>query len=85
MGNTGELLYYDPSFLYSFGVEGLRTAYTINTGVSLVVGVILNCLLIYLIRTRTSKEMQEYSRILLQTCFVDIFSLVVWWIAQPAA
>ncbi|KAF7635891.1 hypothetical protein Mgra_00004609 [Meloidogyne graminicola] len=46
-------------------------------------GLILNFLLIWLIICFTVKEMQIYNRILLQTCIVDIITLILFAIVQP--
>nr|CAD2197752.1 unnamed protein product [Meloidogyne enterolobii] len=42
-----------------------------------------NFLLIYLIIRYTMKEMEVYSKILLQTCIVDIIGIVLFVIVQP--
>ena len=47
------------------------------------VGLILNFLLFWLIIRFTIKEMQIYSRILLQTCIVDIIGLCVFAVVRP--
>ncbi|CAK5073827.1 unnamed protein product [Meloidogyne enterolobii] len=46
-------------------------------------GLFFNFLLIYLIIRYTMKEMEVYSKILLQTCIVDIAVIVVFAIVQP--
>ena len=47
------------------------------------IGLFSNFLLIWLIIRYTMKEMQIYSRILLQTCFVDIIAICVGVFVQP--
>ena len=47
------------------------------------IGLFSNFLLIWLIIRYTMKEMQIYSRILLQTCFVDIIVICVGVFVQP--
>uniref|UniRef100_A0A1I8C1E4 G_PROTEIN_RECEP_F1_2 domain-containing protein n=1 Tax=Meloidogyne hapla TaxID=6305 RepID=A0A1I8C1E4_MELHA len=48
------------------------------------IGLIANIGLIYLIINKTPKEMRIHSRILLQTCVIDIALLIVTIIGQPA-
>nr|CAD2192085.1 unnamed protein product [Meloidogyne enterolobii]CAD2192086.1 unnamed protein product [Meloidogyne enterolobii] len=47
------------------------------------IGLFFNLLLIYLIIRYTMKEMEVYSKILLQTCIVDIIGIVLFVIVQP--
>uniref|UniRef100_A0A1I8B3S2 G_PROTEIN_RECEP_F1_2 domain-containing protein n=1 Tax=Meloidogyne hapla TaxID=6305 RepID=A0A1I8B3S2_MELHA len=47
------------------------------------IGLFFNFLLIWLIIRYTMIEMKVYSRILLQTCFVDIIGIIVFVIVQP--
>ncbi|KAF7633558.1 hypothetical protein Mgra_00007053 [Meloidogyne graminicola] len=47
------------------------------------IGLFFNFLLIHLIIRYTMKEMQVYSRILLQTCIVDIIGICLFAITQP--
>nr|CAD2135783.1 unnamed protein product [Meloidogyne enterolobii] len=47
-------------------------------------GIFSNLFLIRLILRYTMKEMQVYSKILLQTCFVDILGICVFVVSQPA-
>jgi len=46
-------------------------------------GIFSNLFLIRLILRYTMKEMQVYSKILLQTCFVDILGICVFVVSQP--
>ncbi|KAF7639393.1 hypothetical protein Mgra_00001063 [Meloidogyne graminicola] len=46
-------------------------------------GVSSNLFLIYLILRYTMKEMQVYSKILLQTCIIDIITLIAFSLCQP--
>ncbi|KAL7079412.1 hypothetical protein ACQ4LE_001449 [Meloidogyne hapla] len=46
-------------------------------------GLFSNLFLIWLILRYTMKEMQVYSKILLQTCFVDIIAICVFVVVQP--
>ncbi|KAI1703416.1 serpentine type 7TM GPCR chemoreceptor srd domain-containing protein [Ditylenchus destructor] len=46
-------------------------------------GLTLNILLAWLILMRSVKEMQVYSKVLMQTCILDIFLLIVIGIVQP--
>uniref|UniRef100_A0A7E4UMU7 G_PROTEIN_RECEP_F1_2 domain-containing protein n=1 Tax=Panagrellus redivivus TaxID=6233 RepID=A0A7E4UMU7_PANRE len=56
---------------------------TINEDVAFVIGVILNITLITFIFTTKAKELNRYNRILLQTCFVDFFFLLVTFLVKP--
>nr|CAD2189763.1 unnamed protein product [Meloidogyne enterolobii] len=47
-------------------------------------GLFSNFFLIWLILRYTMKEMQVYSKILLQTCFVDIVGICMFVVSQPA-
>ena len=47
------------------------------------IGLFSNFFLIWLILRYTMKEMQVYSRILLQTCIVDIISICTLTAVQP--
>ena len=47
------------------------------------IGLIANIGLIYLIINKTPKEMRIHSRILLQTCVIDIALLIVTMFGQP--
>nr|CAD2193656.1 unnamed protein product [Meloidogyne enterolobii] len=46
-------------------------------------GLFSNLFLIWLILRYTMKEMQVYSKILLQTCFVDIVGICMFVVSQP--
>nr|CAD2184229.1 unnamed protein product [Meloidogyne enterolobii] len=46
-------------------------------------GLFSNLFLIWLILSYTMKEMQVYSKILLQTCFVDIVGICMFVVSQP--
>nr|CAD2187323.1 unnamed protein product [Meloidogyne enterolobii] len=46
-------------------------------------GLFSNLFLIWLILRYTMKEMQVYSKILLQTCFVDIVGICMFFVSQP--
>lgn len=61
----------------------VRLVHDLNSAFCLVIGGVLNILLIYLIRRKTSKEMTVYSRILLQTCIIDLYVLTIGYLLQP--
>uniref|UniRef100_A0A915EFR9 Vomeronasal type-1 receptor n=1 Tax=Ditylenchus dipsaci TaxID=166011 RepID=A0A915EFR9_9BILA len=63
--------------------ERIRLTHTINCYVCFVLGCFLNCLLIYLIKKKTVNEMKMYSRILLQTCFNNLYNLAISALVQP--
>uniref|UniRef100_A0A915DQ31 G-protein coupled receptors family 1 profile domain-containing protein n=1 Tax=Ditylenchus dipsaci TaxID=166011 RepID=A0A915DQ31_9BILA len=48
-----------------------------------VLGVMLNFLLIWLIIKKTHGEMKAYSKILLQTCVLDLYTLTMAVVVQP--
>ncbi|KAI1695164.1 serpentine type 7TM GPCR chemoreceptor srd domain-containing protein [Ditylenchus destructor] len=61
----------------------VSTVHEANCWVVVILGLILNMLLIFLILKRTSKEMRIYSRILLQTSFIDFCGLLTTAFVQP--
>uniref|UniRef100_A0A915D1M7 Vomeronasal type-1 receptor n=1 Tax=Ditylenchus dipsaci TaxID=166011 RepID=A0A915D1M7_9BILA len=61
----------------------VRLIHSYNSSFCLFIGGFLNCFLVYLIKSRTTKEMKVYSRILLQTCVVDLCVLVIGFLSQP--
>ncbi|KAI1711593.1 serpentine type 7TM GPCR chemoreceptor srd domain-containing protein [Ditylenchus destructor] len=61
----------------------IPTLHNINCWAVVTLGLTLNGLLIWLVKNRSTKEMNAYRRILLQTCFVDIFMIVIIGIVQP--
>uniref|UniRef100_A0A915CSE1 Uncharacterized protein n=1 Tax=Ditylenchus dipsaci TaxID=166011 RepID=A0A915CSE1_9BILA len=61
----------------------LGQTFQLATISSFVVGVPINCLLIWLILTKTSKTMKDYKRILLQTCILDLYVLMCGLLFQP--
>lgn len=54
-----------------------------NAGISLLLGLSLNCFLAFLIRRRSSPAIKLYSYILMQTCITDIVHLFVSELSQP--
>ena len=61
----------------------IRLVHSVNAMAALVSGSVLNGLAIALIVWRTPKEMRVYSRILLQTCGIDLLLLTVNLVTQP--
>ncbi|KAI1712911.1 serpentine type 7TM GPCR chemoreceptor srd domain-containing protein [Ditylenchus destructor] len=61
----------------------VRLVHDLNSAACLIIGGVLNILLICLIRRKTSKEMTVYSRILLQTCIIDLYVLLIGYLLQP--
>lgn len=57
--------------------------YSMVCWMSFGMGLLLNAFLILLIRKRSVKEMKRYNIMLLQTCVLDIYALVVSAIVQP--
>jgi len=56
---------------------------SVNAIASFSASVSLNTLLIYLIRTRSSREMRVYSVLLLQTCVIDLLHSGTVLLAMP--
>jgi hypothetical protein len=54
-----------------------------NSKICLVGGGFLNILMMFIICTKTPAEMQIYSKILLQTCVLDLCNLVMDELVQP--
>ncbi|KAI1711594.1 serpentine type 7TM GPCR chemoreceptor srd domain-containing protein [Ditylenchus destructor] len=54
-----------------------------NCWACVTLGLCLNALLIYLVLRRSAKEMKVYSRILFQTCFIDLYMITVIALVQP--
>ena len=50
---------------------------------TLCIGGLLNSTTVWLILHHTPKEMRVYSRILLQTCFIDLLTLVIFALIEP--
>uniref|UniRef100_A0A915ETQ1 G protein-coupled receptor n=1 Tax=Ditylenchus dipsaci TaxID=166011 RepID=A0A915ETQ1_9BILA len=61
----------------------IDTFYTINFWLAFACGMTLNIVLIWLICKRSTNEMKAYSRILMQACIIDIYTLVVAAIGEP--
>jgi len=64
-------------------VATVRLVHSVNAMSALVSGYVLNGLAIVLIVWRTPKEMRVYSRILLQTCVIDLLMLATTALVQP--
>ena len=63
----------------------IRQIYSYNSKVCLILGFMLNLTVIWLVRYRTPKEMKVYSKIVFQTCFVDLILLVSSELVQPVS
>ncbi|KAH7703164.1 7TM GPCR protein [Aphelenchoides avenae] len=63
--------------------EAFGSMYSMVSWMSFGMGLLLNAFLILLIRKRSVKEMKRYNIMLLQTCVLDIYALVVSAIVQP--
>ncbi|KAE9555080.1 hypothetical protein FO519_001741 [Halicephalobus sp. NKZ332] len=61
----------------------LRTIHGISEDVACALGLLLNLLLIYSIRKANNVELKKYSRILLQSTFVDLVFLAIVFVAKP--
>jgi hypothetical protein len=61
----------------------MTTVHAWNSRLVPLLGFPLNALLFWLIWAKTPKEMRVHSRILLQTCILDIILLIVNFIASP--
>ena len=77
--------YYWPwfHFVKTSNLDPIRALYAFIDFFVLLFGVPLNALLIYMIKTKTSPEMQRYSQLLIISCIIDLF--VAGWtsIVQP--
>ncbi|KAI1706117.1 hypothetical protein DdX_13157 [Ditylenchus destructor] len=56
----------------------------VNCEICAILGTFFNSLLIWMIVYRSVAEIRPYSRILLQTCDIEIYTIIVMIIAQPA-
>lgn len=61
----------------------LGTLFFWNPRLSVLLGMPINFALVWLILNKTPKEMRVYSRVLLQTAFLDILMLASSAIEQP--
>ncbi|KAI1731232.1 serpentine type 7TM GPCR chemoreceptor srd domain-containing protein [Ditylenchus destructor] len=59
------------------------TVHSISNGIAVIAGVLLNSLLIFLILKKSVRAMKVYSRILLQTCIIDLYMLFIVAMVQP--
>ena len=57
----------------------------VNSKVTLILGGLLNVVLIALVYKKTPKVMRIYSKLVLQTCVVDLANLIVGEIVQPVS
>ncbi|KAI1695153.1 serpentine type 7TM GPCR chemoreceptor srd domain-containing protein [Ditylenchus destructor] len=55
----------------------------INCWLVVTVGTVLNALLIWLVLTKSVKEMKIYSKVLLQTCVIDLLMILLVLLIQP--
>lgn len=63
--------------------SGTGTIYRLYSLGTAAVGLPLNAGLAYLVVTHTPKQMRVYSRILLQTIFIDTLTLIVFAVDEP--
>ena len=61
----------------------LRTIHEINDTIAAAVALFSNVLLIFLIIKHTPKALEPYSRILLQTCAIDLIFTFVIFVLKP--
>uniref|UniRef100_A0A915DIH1 Taste receptor type 2 n=1 Tax=Ditylenchus dipsaci TaxID=166011 RepID=A0A915DIH1_9BILA len=61
----------------------VAAVHKINCWIVVVLGIFLNSLLLWLIKKRSSKELELYSKILRQACLIDFLSLFVIAAVQP--
>ena len=57
----------------------------INDSISTTFGLLINCILVWLIRTTRIDEMKKYNGILLQICIVDIYLTIATFIVKPVS
>ena len=61
----------------------LRTVHEINDTIAAAVALFSNVLLIFLIIKHTPKALEPYSRILLQTCAIDLIYTAIIFVLKP--
>lgn len=64
-------------------VDTIDTVHRINSCTCFFIGIALNSTMIWLIVKKSSEEVRHYSRILLQTAFVDLAYLTVGFLYSP--
>ncbi|KAI1706125.1 serpentine type 7TM GPCR chemoreceptor srd domain-containing protein [Ditylenchus destructor] len=62
----------------------IGTLQEVNCWLCAILGIFFNSLLIWMIVYRSVAEIRPYSRILLQTCVIDIYTVVTMIVVQPA-
>uniref|UniRef100_A0A1I8AYL0 G_PROTEIN_RECEP_F1_2 domain-containing protein n=1 Tax=Meloidogyne hapla TaxID=6305 RepID=A0A1I8AYL0_MELHA len=70
-------------YLFFSTKDPIRTVYTVLDSFVLVVGLFMNSLLIYLIRTKTAAGMEIYKKLLYMSCFMDLIVSCSTFIVQP--
>lgn len=64
-------------------MAALRMIHNVSEGIACILGLSLNALLIYSIKRTSNAELKKYSRVLLQSAFVDLIFLTIAFIAKP--
>jgi hypothetical protein len=64
-------------------VRQIERLHEANGTVCFVVGMGLNTVLFWLVQTKTNDDLRLYSRVLLQTVFVDVATLVAFFLVNP--
>nr|CAD2174590.1 unnamed protein product [Meloidogyne enterolobii] len=70
-------------YLFFSTEDPIRTVYTVLDSFVLFVGLSMNSLLIYLIRTKTAAGMEIYKKLLYMSCFMDLIVSFWTFIVQP--